>query len=117
MPNANTTDLPACASPAGAHPPIALTADAGAQTGRPVIDVEIDWPLSERIPTVARVTFSDGTVASYTTYLDTGVCDGMAGTCTLPYCSAPWPEHTTVEQDDLAERAVVVAYHSAMGLL
>lgn len=37
MTNANTTAPPACASQAGAHPPIALTADAGAQTGRPVI--------------------------------------------------------------------------------
>ncbi len=36
----NTTDLPACASQDGAHPPIALTADAGAQTGRPVVTVE-----------------------------------------------------------------------------
>ena len=37
MTDANTTDLPACASQDGAHPPIALTADAGAQTGRPVV--------------------------------------------------------------------------------
>ncbi len=38
MTDANNTDLPACASQDGAHPPIALTADAGAQTGRPEFD-------------------------------------------------------------------------------
>ena len=36
MLDTTTTDLPACASPTGASLPPSLTADAGAQTGRPV---------------------------------------------------------------------------------
>lgn len=109
----NITTAPACASPEGApslH--VALTSAAGAQTGAVVVaSVEIDLDdLDTRIPTVARVTFGDGTVGDYSVWLDTGVAVGSSGVCTLPYCGAPWPEHTTAEQDAAAEVAVVKAW-------
>lgn len=66
----NTTDLPACASQDGAHPPIALTADAGAQTGRPVVAfVSADWP---GVATIARC-------SSIVTTTEPGTADLLLG--------------------------------------
>lgn len=99
------TTPPACASPDGARPSQpALTPVAGTQTGRVVADIDADWPLSEVIPTVVRVTFSDGLAAAYTTYLDTDERSSWA------YCSAPWPTETSVEDDAVAEAAIGEAW-------
>mgnify|MGYP003554519995 CR=1 FL=1 len=105
MTDANTTDRPACASQDGAHPPIALTADAGAQTGRPVI-LAAEWPgyalrrdLSLAIVPGTATLIVDGAEVTVGLSLDGDVPYG--------YPTAP---HTTDEQDDAIANAVATAW-------
>lgn len=107
MTDANTTDLPACASQDGAHPPIALTADAGAQTGRPVATViAADWPgyalrrdLSLAIVPGTATLIVDGAEVTVGLSLDGDV----------PYVAIP-SHLTSDEQDDAIANAVATAW-------
>jgi hypothetical protein len=106
----HTTAPSACTSPGADATPPSATPAAGVQTERAVVAVDLSEPLDTLIPTAVGVAFADGTVAVYTVYLDDGVAVGSSGTTTLPYCFAPWPENTTVEQDEAAERAITAAW-------
>ena len=80
---------------------------------RAVTSVDMTDQLDTLIPTAVRVTFADGSVETYTVYLDDGVPVGSSGTTTLPYCFAPWPERTSAEEDEAAERAITEAWLAA----
>ena len=112
----DTTDLPACASQDGAHPPIALTADAGAQTGRPVATViAADWPCMSMLPG-SSVLYSlpgtadlivDGRTVTVALCLDHGDTD-------RPYVS-DYPESMDLAQCDTIDAAIGAAWDAQCG--
>ena len=103
----NNTDLPACASQDGAHPPIALTADAGAQTGRPVI-LAAEWPDARSFGTAAVEI--DGESFELSIGIDGGVIEYHAGVKTSPYVVDGLPEWVGPALADHVEAALYDAY-------
>lgn len=103
----NTTDLPACASQDGAHPPIALTADAGAQTGRPVI-LAAEWPDARSFGTAAVEI--DGESFELSIGIDDGAIEYHCGVKTAPYVVDGLPEWVGPVLADRVEAALYDAY-------